>query len=384
MKERGNYWLRLLDRYAGIPLITALSLRKARPRPEKIKNILAVKIGTIGDTLLLMPVLKALKARSDVSLTVVCSRNNSAVLERYPFIDTLRKFEVSRAVKDPFYLATFMRELNSVHYDAAFDFEAWSRVSALITRLSNSSFTAGFETRGEHRHGAFDLTVPHSRLSHESDNYRNLASAAGFVTGDGKFVFPVFEPEMAFVGKLLKESKIEPSKLVLFHPWSSGFRGHLKEWGTERFIELAGLLIKEGFVIGITGANENSARSGEIVSACPAGKAFSFSGRLTLGQTAALIARSRLLITVNTGIMHLGAALDVPMITLNGPAGALRWGPVWTGKAVNLQSGFDCSPCLNLGFEYKCKDGGCMDDIKPDEVFGKAIEMLRAGVVRNA
>lgn len=384
MKERGNYWLRLLDRCAGIPLITALSLRKARPRPEKIRNILAVKIGTIGDTLLLMPVLKALKARKDSSLTVVCSRNNSAVLERYPFIDTLKKFEVSRAARDPFYFPSFIRDLNSANYDAALDFETWSRVSALITRLSNSSFTAGFETRGEHRHGAFDLKVPHSALSHESLNYRDLALAAGFSAGDERPAFPVFEPEKAFVQRLIMGLKIEPSRLILFHPWSSGFRGHLKEWRLERFVELAGLLIREGFIIGVTGAKENSQRSEEIVRSCPAGKAFSFSGRLTLGQTAALIERSRLLITVNTGIMHLGAALDSPMITLNGPAGALRWGPVWTGKAVNLQSGFDCAPCLNLGFEYRCKEGGCMDDIRPGDVFGKAIGILMAGVARDA
>ena len=98
MKERGNFWMRFLDRYAGIPVVCFLSLvKQANHVPEGFNrgkatggmnpvrgaasnganSILVVKIGTIGDTLLLAPVLKAIKnAHPKASLTVIGSKNN--------------------------------------------------------------------------------------------------------------------------------------------------------------------------------------------------------------------------------------------------------------------------------------------------------------------
>jgi len=137
--------------------------------------------------------------------------------------------------------------------------------------------------------------------------------------------------------------------------------------GNKNIINLAKTLISEGYSIGITGTMDNESEAMDIVRAC--GKnVVSFCGRLSLGQTAFLIKKSHLLITVNTGIMHLGAALNHPMIALHGPAGFLRWGPVASSNIYNIQSNFYCAPCLNLGFEYKCKNGGCMDEISVEKV----------------
>ena len=75
--------------------------------------------------------------------------------------------------------------------------------------------------------------------------------------------------------------------------------------------------------------------------------------------------------------MHLGAALNHPMIALHGPAGVIRWGPVGSSNAHNIESNFACAPCLNLGSEYKCRNGGCMDAIKVEAVLRKAHEVLK-------
>ncbi|MCM8820312.1 MAG: glycosyltransferase family 9 protein [Candidatus Omnitrophica bacterium] len=183
-------------------------------------------------------------------------------------------------------------------------------------------------------------------------------------------------PKKNFVEDILKKENIKSDNLILFHPWSSGYKGHFKEWGTENFAMLARLLAEDGYVIGITGTKDNQPRAENIISACPE-NVISFCGKFTLGQTAYLIKKSRLLVTVNTGIMHIGAALNHPMVALHGPAGVLRWGPVGSSNAYNIQSDFPCAPCLNLGYEYKCKSGGCMDAIKVEMVYRKVREILK-------
>lgn len=87
---------------------------------------------------------------------------------------------------------------------------------------------------------------------------------------------------------------------------------------------------------------------------------------------AGLIKAAYCLISVNTGIMHLGAALGARVISLSGPTSLVRWGAV-SDRAINLAAKKDCSPCLNLGFEYQCQHGGCMKTIEVGEVI-RALE----------
>lgn len=392
LKERGNLWLRFFDRYAGIPVVCFLSLLKRinhtlegfnRGKAKGgMSSILVVKIGTIGDTLLLSPVLKAIKyAYQDAFLTVIGSKNNYEVLSRYSFIDSLKTFEVSKVIKEPSYFFRFMKDVNSRDYDVVMDFESWPRLSAIVVFFVKTGRKIGFKTKGQFKHIVFDAVVPHAPSRHEIENYMSLADAVGIAVSDYRVEFPVSDSEKAFVEDWLKNENIKSDNLILFHPWSSGYKGYFKEWGAGNFARLAGLLAKDGYTIGITGTKDNQLAAENIVNACP-DNVISFCGKFTLGQTAYLIKKSRLLITVNTGIMHLGAALNHPMLALHGPAGVLRWGPVGSSNAYNIESDFTCAPCLNLGFEYKCRDGGCMDAIKVEMVVRK-VEDILMGKIRK-
>lgn len=378
MKERGNFWLRSLDRYLGIPFLYLLSLfKRHNEKRQNIKSILIIKIGTIGDTLLLMPVLKAIKDRyPEVSITAINSRNNSDILNRYSFIDDLRTFEISRAFKNPLYFFRFMMDINNKRYDVVMDFEPWARISAILTYFVKTGYKVGFITKGEVKHLLFDMAIPHSPACHEIVNYISLVNSIGIPVNNRHIGFPIFPSEGEYVEDLLKKEGFLDNDFILFHPRSAGYKGYLKEWGTKNFINLAKLLIRGGYYIGITGTKDDELVAKEIVSASPE-NVRSFCGKLTIGQVAYLIRKSRLLVTVNTGIMHLGAALGHPMIVLNGPAGILRWGPIGSSKVCNIESAFPCAPCLDLGFEYKCRDGGCMDAIRVETVAQKVYEFLK-------
>lgn len=375
MRSRGNFWLKAADRYLGIPCLLSLSLFKSKgEKAGGDKSVLAIKVGTIGDTLLLLPVLKAIKEKSG-SLHVIASPNNVEVLRRYDFIDSISIFDVSKAIKDPFYFIGFLKKVNSVSYGFVADFEPWPRVTSILSLLIRTGIKAGFKTRGQHRHSAYNITVDHRGDVHETENYRALAASFGVRAEKGALDFPVYENEKTPVEDALKRLGIERGRLILFHPWSSGYKGSFKEWGNESFGALARYLTEKGYVIGITGTKNDAARADEIVR-LGGENVFSFCGKFTLGQTAWLIKNSRLIVAVNTGIMHLASVAGCRMVVLDGPAGELRWGPIGRGKARILKSDYPCSPCLNLGFEYKCKAGGCMQAIKVEQVFSAIIQSL--------
>jgi len=379
VKERGNFWLRVLDRYIGILLLFFLSIIKpSNKRRQGMQSILVIKIGTIGDTLLLVPVLKAIKdVYPEAFLTVIGSKSNYEVLNRYSFIDSLKIFEVAKVIQEPSYFLRFVKDINSKEYDVVIDFEPWPRISAILAFFVKTGYKIGFKAKGQFKHFVFDTAVLHSPVKHEIENYISLVGAIDVSVSNRNLEFPIFDSEKAFVEDVLKKERLGFDNLILFHPWSSGYKGHLKEWGIENFVKLAGLLAKDGYIIGITGTKDNQLAAENIVKTSPE-NVLSFCGKFTLGQTAYLIKKSRLLITVNTGIMHLGAALNHPMVALHGPAGILRWGPVGSPNVFNVESDFDCAPCLNLGFEYKCKNGGCMDVIKVEAVLQKVSEVLNS------
>ncbi len=85
----------------------------------------------------------------------------------------------------------------------------------------------------------------------------------------------------------------------------------------------------------------------------------------SLTVTAEVLRQATITISVNTGVMHLAAALGAPLVSLQGPTSTLRWGAVARpGRLVSLSSQRACAPCLHLGFEYACQDNSCMHDIR--------------------
>lgn len=377
MKERGNLWLRILDHYIGIPVVFLLSFLKKKIEANvlsSVHNIIVLKLGTIGDTILVIPILKAIKIKyPQASLTVVGSKNNQEILKRFEFIDSLESLNLSRVIREPQYLLEFVKKLNQKQNDIIFDFEPWPRVSAIITSLIKGRLKIGFQTEGQHRHFVFDISIPHSDGCHEIENYISLAKSADIEVLSKDLDFPILDDERTAPESFLIENRI--NHFVVLHLWGSGYRGHLREWGIKDSVEFVRSLIKEGYDVVVTGVNDDASKAHEIVKAVP-DRFFSVCGKFTLGETACLIKKSALLVTVNTGIMHLGAALNHPMIALHGPTSVLRWGPVGSSRFYNIESPMECAPCLHLGFEYGCKNGACMDKIRPEIVVKKALEML--------
>ena len=90
-----------------------------------------------------------------------------------------------------------------------------------------------------------------------------------------------------------------------------------------------------------------------------------------------ILERARLVVSVDTGIMHLAAAVHAPLVALQGPTSKKRWGPL-SDRAVVVRVGEKCRPCISLGFESNCDNPICMKNITVDMVLDAVDTVLKS------
>ncbi len=374
MKERGNVFIRRIDSIAGPLLITLLGpTYKARKRRINPKKVLLLKFGPIGDTLLLDGVGKVLRKKyPNLHISFISSVANFDIARKLTWVDEIHTLELTRALENPFYFFSWIRSMRKYSYDLIVDFEQWSYIDSFVVAFLKAKYKVGFKVKGRAKHLPFDFKVPHLREAHEIENFMRLLSILGINTWV-KPRFEISESERKSVEHLFDDNS-EP--LVVFHPGCGGFKGHLREWPMEKYVEL-GKRLKERYKtlkIYITGSGEERNKALYIKERL-GDYAVSVAGDLTLGQSAAVIDRADLFVSGNTGIMHVAASLGTPQIALHGPTDVRRFGPL-SENAYIIKSKAACSPCLYLGSEYKDCDGGCMELIEVDEVYDKAVKIL--------
>jgi heptosyltransferase-3 len=357
--ERGNSRFRFLDRYIGIPIIFALGLLKKRNKilPDSIKKVAFLKTAGIGDTVLLSAVIRGFKdAYPSAWLTFFVASNNYEMAQMISGIDTIIKLPLVK----PLECIHIVKE--SGEYDIWIDFGPWPRINALLSYFSNARFKVGFKTKGQYRHYIYDLTAEHSAHLHELDNYKNLLKQLGLNCHNSPCV-NLHIPECS-------------DNRITIHMFPGGSRSYLKQWPDANWIEIIDQLTARNYEVFLTGAKIDCEKAEQIKAQIKnRGSVNIVAGELDLKQTAELLKSSTLVISVDTGIMHLASALGCNLIALHGPTSVKRWGPLGA-NAISLQSGLQCSPCLNLGFESKCQTNSCMKFITTKALMDAAKKMI--------
>jgi heptosyltransferase-3 len=364
---RGNRTLRFLDRFVGIPLILAWSqLDHKQPfDPFKAKRIGLMKTVAIGDTMLISGVARDVKRRFDQStIVLITGEDNRAAGQMIGVADE----HVVVSPHDPF---ASIQRIRDAYLDVLIDFGAWPRFDAFLAAASAAGFRVGFRTPGQARHFAYDVAVDYSNEGHELDNFRRLATVIGVDSQSP----PAIEPP-----GVLPMNRLPRGKFVVCHAWPGGYMHEVKEWPTDHWVKLAGVLNRRGWTPVLTGAPSDRDKSAELLSAITAArhKAIDLSGTLSLPELADLLLAAEAVISVNTGILHLAAAVGARTISLDGPTSARRWGPI-SANSVSVESTFEGCGYLNLGWEYAGQRLDCMSGIGVPEVVD-AIDALRSGL----
>ena len=263
--------------------------------------------------------------------------------------------------------------LHQSRIDLALDFEQYVRASQVLLYLARPRQMIAFDTRGLDRAALADVKVPYDDTRHTAESFLDLARAAGVrldaYTPGGLAVDPAAADSVA---------RWCTEKLVILHPGSGdNFPG--RRWPTRKFGLVARRLVDEANVsVAVTGTRREHDLVRQVVEASER-PLLDLCGALTLEQLIALIARSSLLISNDTGPVHLASALDVPVLGLYGPNTPLLYGPLSTGSLAFYEP-LPCSPCIT-NFNYKtsrCRNPVCIRAIDVDEVAEEALRRVRA------
>jgi len=368
MSRRASSLVKFLDFYLGIPIIFFLGLFKKKQKkiPVEIKKIALLKTAALGDTTLLSAIIQDLhKALPQAEITLFAAKDNAVLAPFIPHLDKCIVLPVTNIFKSIFLLRKNL-------FDLFLDFGAWPRINAIFTFFAKAKMKIGFKTKGQYRHYIYDCAIPHNEKIHELENYRNIISCLQISEKKfPKLLFSDLKPPKFLTGK----------KYIVFHMWGSGCNPKIiKEWSQESWKKLF-IFLNKDFDICLTGSNADFSKNEAFKKSCFSPKNLHNVANIPFSETLTILKNAQLVISINTGIMHVAAAIGTPLITLNGAVNINRWGAL--GKNVqNITSTVEDSQYLNLGFEYKGHRKDCMQYLLPEDVI-TALQKFPAKLVQQ-
>ena len=361
--------LKRLDGVLG-SISCSVSKLLVNPREQghsKSRRILVIRPGGIGDAVLLYPALKELRARYvDHTIDVLAEKRNSGIFAGCPYINNLLLYD--RSTLDTLY------GVIKGGYDIVIDTEQWHRMTSAISYLTRAPERIGFSTN--ERAGLYSRLVEYSQDDYETVSFLNLVSA---LTGE-QYRFDENKPFLPLTSGLNDKlstavSGLRSDKKAVFGIFT-GATVPERRWGVDKFAALAAELSRENIGIVILGGTQD-VKDSDAFSRLPDGsRLLNFAGKTSLQETASVISALDLLISGDTGLMHIAYGMGTPTVSLFGAGIQKKWAPRGDNHAA-LNRNEPCSPCTRFGYTTKCPYGvRCLEDIGVDEVKESALGLI--------
>lgn len=346
------------------------------------RRILAVQIADIGDLILTTPALAALReAYPDAHITLLTSPHAYPVIDGASLIDEVIFSKRAPPLQTALQLLSLMWRLRRGRYDTTIFFHHLStRAGALKYALL--AYAAGSQQRiGLENGRGFFLTERVQDegfgAKHQAQYWLELAALAGASAERRPATVAIHDTDRAWASANLPPKGEAPR--IILHAGSGGYT-HARRWPSAYFAAVAHALYQQfnAELLLVGGANDNGM---EVLAATHA-PILDLTAKTTLRQLAAVLETADLFIGADSGIMHLAAAANTPVLTLFGPSNADAWRP-WTGNAPArvLRTGVECSPCSYVGTGIGARDGcparTCLRTLYPKQVIEAASAMLR-------
>lgn len=332
-------------------------------------NILIVKLSAIGDVVHTIPSLSALrKLYPAAHITWVIEEAASDLIEDHPYLDRvivsrrkrwirdLKKGHTGKTIKD---IRSFVKAVRERPYDLVIDFHGLLK-SAVIVLLSSGKRKLGYNSMQEMNGLFLNEKIPEDMRKHAVLRYLDFPRYLGAEIGEPEFLLPIRQENREKMEELLKTNHIDrKDAFVVVNPiafWET------KLWEEEKFARLCDLITEKLKVkVIFTGSKFEEIRRLQSLMTLPS---INLGGRTTLRDLAYLYRLAALLVTTDSGPMHLAAAMGTPVIALFGPTDPSRTGPFGQGHTV-MRKELPCSPC----FLKKCATKRCMREITVEDVF---------------
>ncbi|HVO90481.1 MAG TPA: putative lipopolysaccharide heptosyltransferase III [Casimicrobiaceae bacterium] len=323
----------------------------------QLSRALVTKLRHHGDVLLASPVFTTLKrAAPHVEIDALVYHETAPLLANHPAI--ARTFVIDREwkrsglgmqIREEWRL---LRALRERRYDLLVHLTEHPR-GLTLARLLRPRYAVTRERerggRSWRRHFTHFYRQPRQTPRHTVErNLDALRRIGVYPSGDDKrLVLVPGAADHAHVERLLAQHAIAANGFVHAHP---GSRWLFKCWPAEHTAELFARLTRSGIDVVVTGAPDARERAlvSQILGGVPGGapgRVIDVSGGLTLPQLAALTARARAFVGVDSAPMHIAAAMGTPTLALFGPSGEQEWGPWMVAQRVLVSADFPCRPC---------------------------------------
>ena len=352
--------------------VRKMGVRGAAKQVKKIERIIVRMPNWLGDAVMATPCLHDLKnAFPEASITAMCQGAIGDLLLGHPAVDEFLNFKKPSGWIHKAHNPDILLPLKKGEYD----------VGVLLTNSLSSAYwfwrggvkeRVGFNTHGRRLFLTKPVPLPKDiEERHLVDVYKEILAPLGIPASDTNPELYLSKEEIESTKIKLSALKLSPEQKVIGINPGAAF-GTAKCWPKASFEKLIERIVVEtphlvlcfGDQSGQALVQEITARMGERV--------VNLAGKTTLRELIAYISLCNAFLTNDSGPMHIGAALKVPMLALFGSTNPTKTGPYMSGEVIYKKT--FCSPC----YRRVCPiDFRCMEGISVDEVFHRLLALIR-------
>jgi lipopolysaccharide heptosyltransferase II len=334
------------------------------------KKILVFELNWLGDILFSFPFLRALRKRfPEAYIACVVVPRYLDLLVNNPWINDVRAFSDEHGIHTIKEKIAFIDMIRKEHYDTCFLLKP-SRTKALMAALAGINRRIGFT--GKSSAINYSVEFPRGEV-HRADQILSLAGAVGVTKADGAYEYFLSAMDAGKCEEVLHGAGGGLRRTIVINP---GGNWAAKRWPVEKYKQLVKRMISafNDVEVVITGSRKDSGLGDEISAFVNDKRCYSIAGQTTLNELAAIFKKSELVISADSGPLHLASAIGARTIGLFGPTSYKITGPRGRQESVIIRGDCGCDiPC----YVEKCeKNYVCMRNIKVDEVFSAVRTVL--------
>ncbi|MFB3818425.1 MAG: glycosyltransferase family 9 protein [Candidatus Methylomirabilales bacterium] len=305
-------------------------MREPRPRLGEPRRIAVFRALQVGDVLCAVPALRALRrAHPRAEITLIGLPWTRALLPRFgDYLDAVLEFPGYPGLPErPPALAElpgFLAAAQARRFDLLLQMHGAGTLTNPLVACLGAARLAGFYQPGRFCPDA-ETFLPYPEGEHEIRRLLRLLGFLGIPPAGEHLEFPLRPEDRASLGARPDLARLPPGGYACIHP---GARSRTKCWPPEHFAAVADRLAEAGLAVVLTGAGRETDLTQAVRRRMRAGAVDAARHDLPLGPLAALLAGARVLVSNDTGVSHLAAALGVPSVVIFSASDPARWAPL--------------------------------------------------------
>lgn len=344
--------------------------------PQLPQRVVILRALQLGDLLVAVPALRALRAAlPSASITLVGLPWAREFVQRFRrYLDDFLEFPgypgLPERAPEIRQIPAFFAAAQNRRFDLALQMHGSGSYVNSILVLLGARYNAGFYLPGDYCPD-LDRFLPFPQHEHEIRTMMRLMEFLGVPLAGDELEFPLSEADRRMFRAVDGAAELRGGDYVCVH---AGARYPSRRWPAERFAAVAEALAARGLRVVLTGTS-GEAELVNHVSRSMRAPHLNLAGKTDgLGAFGALLDGARLVVSNDTGVSHIVAALKVPSVIISSGSDPQRWGPLNHALHHNLYHPIECRPCAY----FSCPIGHpCALSVTPEEVLAHADKLLQ-------